>query len=224
MLTITDPARVHDVLTDPRHSVPAAPQARRGGVGWLRANVARFATPRRHRSLRALAEAELAAVTPEALRTAARDWRGGRAGPSVPLLARALGRTVDAHDVALVARHYQPHNGLAPREADDAVLRLVAACRGEDGDDERTAARIGLLVQACEPTNALAERAALRRGSAPIAVAEVLAADPPVRLTRRVTPTGELVALDLSAAGLPFGAGAHACPGRARPGHRCGLS
>lgn len=216
MLTVTDPERVTAMLTDPRYTVPAVAEAKRPGVAWLRANVARFATPRRHRSLRALAEAELATVPPDALRLAARAWCGGRTGPAVPLLAEALGLPVAAADVALVAKHYQPHTGVVPREADDAVIRLVTACGGgEDGGDERTAARIGLLVQACEPTNVLAERAARREGHAAAVVADVLATDPPVRETRRFTPSGELVSLHLAAAGLPFGAGAHGCPGRA---------
>ncbi|NIJ10326.1 hypothetical protein FHU38_000670 [Saccharomonospora amisosensis] len=211
MLTVTDPARVYAILTDPRYTVPAVADAAGSGVAWLRANVARFATPRRHRRLRALAEAELATVAPGALRSAACAWRGGRTGP-VPLLAEALGLPVAAEDVAVVARHYQPHTGVPPGEADNAMSRLAVACRGGYGDgDERTAARIGLLVQAYEPTNLLAERAVRRGGSAP--VAEVLAAEAPVRETRRFTPTGEPVVLDLAAAALPFGAGAHACPG-----------
>ncbi|EHR52924.1 hypothetical protein SacmaDRAFT_4750 [Saccharomonospora marina XMU15] len=214
MFTVTDPARVHAILTDPRHTVPAVADAAGPGVAWLRANVARFAPPRRHRRLRALAEAELATVAPGALRSAARAWRGGRTGPSVPLLAEALGLPVAADDVALVSRHYQPHTGVVPGEADEAVRRLASACRGGYGaGDERTAARIGLLVQACRPTDLLAERATRRGG--PAAVAEVLAAEAPVRETRRCTPTGELVALDLAAARLPFGAGAHTCPGMA---------
>jgi hypothetical protein len=52
-------------------------------------------------------------------------------------------------------------------------------------------------------------------------VAQALRADPPVRLTRRITPSGETIAVDLTVAGddpaghLAFGYGQRACPGSA---------
>ncbi|HET9140618.1 MAG TPA: hypothetical protein VFO68_14730, partial [Actinophytocola sp.] len=79
--------------------------------------------------------------------------------------------------------------------------------------DEATAARIGLLVQACDATAGLVRNAGERGadGTPEETVAATLREDPPVRSTRRVRD-GEPVTVDLST--LPFGAGPHACPGR----------
>lgn len=85
--------------------------------------------------------------------------------------------------------------------------------------DEPTAARIGVLVQACEPTAALIERARHRP------IADVLRDDPPLRATRRqatirtvvggvTVEPGEIVRVRL-AGDLAFGAGPRRCPGRA---------
>lgn len=171
------------VLTDPRYTVPAVPDASEG-VAWLRASVVRFSDGPAHERRRALVVAELAAVDPRALA----EHRG--TGP-VEILAGALGLSVDPEDVDLVARSYQPHTAVTP-EADEAVARLVDACGGWD---ERTANRIGLLVQACAATAAL-----------------VAGVRPPVPVTRRIAPDGTLVEVDLTE--HPFGLGAHACPGR----------
>ncbi|PRY44020.1 hypothetical protein [Umezawaea tangerina] len=171
-------------LTDPRYTVPPVPAADQG-VAWLRASVARFCDGPAHERRRALVVAELAAVDPRTL--------AGRRGSSpVAVLAEALGLAVAPEDVELVAGCYQPHTAVTP-EADDAVARLVEACGGVP--DERTANRIGLLVQACAATAAL-----------------VAGVHPPVPVTRRVAPDGTLVVVDLT--DHPFGLGAHACPGR----------
>ncbi|MCU4187015.1 isocitrate lyase/phosphoenolpyruvate mutase family protein [Acidiferrimicrobium sp. IK] len=94
----------------------------------------------------------------------------------------------------MVAGSYQPHTAITA-EADRAVDRLVVACGGVR--DEHTACRIGLLVQAAGAMPALIE-----------------GRNPPVDATRRVTPTGETIELGLN--GIAFGAGRHACPGRAQ--------
>lgn len=105
-----------------------------------------------------------------------------------------------------VAQAYQPGAGDDGR-ADPAVERLVAIFGGER--DERTAARIGLLVQACAATVALIERTRHRP------VEEVLRDDPPVPFTKRQRiDGGEIVVVPL-AGGLAFGAGPRACPGKA---------
>ncbi|WAL67867.1 isocitrate lyase/phosphoenolpyruvate mutase family protein [Amycolatopsis cynarae] len=171
------------MLTDPDYRVPTVPDAD-SGVGWLRAHVVRFSEGAAHQRRRALAERHLATVDVRSLR---------RPGNPVANLAEALGlpRSVAA-DVAVVAASYQPHTTVT-RKADEAVARLVADCGGSW--DEDTANRIGLLVQACDATNAL-----------------IAGRQPPVPVTRRVTPTGEIVEVDLTA--TPFGAGRHACPGR----------
>jgi hypothetical protein len=106
----------------------------------------------------------------------------------VGALALALGISGDVEDaVARVAAVYLTGGP----GADDAVAALVAAIG--PGDPEAVAADIAILVQASRATAALIE-----------------GRDPPVPSTRRIGPDGE-VELDL--AGLPFGAGRHACPG-----------
>lgn len=172
------------------------------GVAWLRAHVARFSTGEDHRRRRALAVAELDQVDPGELGRRAAE----RGGHPVEVLADALGLPVCVADVDLVAASYQPHSPLAPG-ADEAVSRLVEACGG--APDEATAARIGLLVQACAATSELVRAAAELGGDGAESVRAVLRDDPPVRFTRR---GGALV--DLASAGLPFGAGPHACPGQ----------
>jgi hypothetical protein len=122
-------------------------------------------------------------------RLAAIDPAGlARDGSPVRALALALGIAAEVEDaVAAVAAVYLTGGP----GADDAVARLVDAVG--PGDPEAVAADISILVQACRATAALIE-----------------GRDPPVPSTRRVGPDGE-VELDL--AGLPFGAGRHACPG-----------
>ena len=199
MTTVTDPDRVHALLGDPVAPVPFATS----GVAWLRAHVARFASGEEHRRRRARAVAELERIPPAVLVRRAAE----RGGHPVEVLADALGLPVRLADVQAVAASYQPHTTVTP-EADEAVARLVATAGGEW--DERTAARIGLLVQACDATATLVRRARDRG----MKVEDVLRDDPPVRFTRRAPLHGGTVVLDLATAGLPFGAGPHACPGR----------
>jgi hypothetical protein len=172
------------------------------GVAWLRAHVARFSAGEDHRRRRGLAVAELSRVDPgELARRAAQ-----RGGHPVEVLADALALPVRLEDVDLVAACYQPHTPLVPG-TNEAVSRLIEACGGTP--DEATAARIGLLVQAYAATGALVRAAVERGGDGEDSVRAVLRDDPPVRFTRR---GGALV--DLASAGLPFGAGPHACPGQ----------
>jgi cytochrome P450 len=133
-------------------------------------------------------------------------------------------------DVAEAAQAYQPHVEADIAAADRAVARLVSACGGVA--DEATAARIGLLVQACDATAGLVDRAFVaasrQHGATPDdLLAAVLRDDPPVRATRRLVlratrvgstpvPAGAIVSLDLTGdAQLPFGSGLRPCPGRA---------
>lgn len=173
-----------EVLEDPSYVVPPVP-AGAHGVAWLRSQVVRFSEGTAHRRRRALTERLL----DELLVNPA--WHHS---PTV-VLAVSLGlppTVVD--DVGLVASSYQPHLPVTP-EADEAVERLVELCGGRD---ERTAAVICLLVQAHDATRALIE---VRAGRQPA---------PPVPVTRRVSPAGDLVEVDLTEA--PFGRGRHACP------------
>ncbi len=174
-----------DILGDPRYRVPDVPPAHRG-VAWLRANVARFSEGDDHTRRRALVADLVSTVAIDRVR---------RPGSPVANLAEALGVRANPAliaDVSRVAAAYQPH---APQhsDADDAIARLVERCGG--GWDERTAALIGVLVQACDATQAMID-----------------GINPPVPHTRRVAPDGEVVLVDLAAA--PFGAGRHQCPGQ----------
>jgi cytochrome P450 len=216
---------------DERYRMPPVGPAA-AGIGWLRATVPRFSDGPTHRRRRAYAVAMLERLDPAALaRDAAAETgavleRIAAAGTgrepvdlmsvvARPVPVAVLGRALAVHDddltarVAAAARAYQPdHDGGrdADRRADAAVDALAAGDRSED-----SAARIGLLVQACEATAALV-RNGLRAGTRTGAVAAALRDDPPVPRTRRVR-AGEVVAVDLR--GYPFGAGPHACPGQA---------
>ncbi|HCT77432.1 MAG TPA: hypothetical protein DGT23_12735 [Micromonosporaceae bacterium] len=79
--------------------------------------------------------------------------------------------------------------------AADEPLRELVELLGP-GDPEVIAARIGVLVQACDATAALVENG-LR---------------PPPRTTKRLAPDGTLLTLDLT--GNPFGAPPRECPGQ----------
>lgn len=198
------------VLTDPDFVVPPVPAAATG-IAWLRATVGRFSTGEVHERRRALSVAILDAIPPESLRT-------GGAQP-VATLARAMGVAEPVEPVAELVRDaaqaYQPGTG-DEALADAAVDRLVAHLGGYD---EPTAARIGVLVQACAATEVLVERARHRP------VEDVLRDDPPVPATKRqalaaatvgdiAVDAGEVVRVRL-AGDLAFGAGPRRCPGRA---------
>ncbi|WP_433193179.1 hypothetical protein ACQP1G_31165 [Nocardia sp. CA-107356] len=208
MNLITEPDRVREVLTSaPMPAVPRTAQS--VGIGWLRATVARFCDGLDHERRRALVVAELARLSPEVLRERVRTVEGEL--PHVRVLAQALGiQDISVSAVAVAAAHYQPHEPDSA-EADRAVAELVAACGAVA--DERTAARISLLIQACQATGALVDNA--RRfegtGTADEIIARTMVEDPPVRRTRRVVE-GAPVEVDLT--GLGFGAGPHICPGR----------
>jgi hypothetical protein len=173
-----------EILDDPSYVVPPVP-AGAHGVVWLRSQVVRFSEGTAHQRRRALTERLLdeLLVNP--------TWHDS---PTV-VLAVSLGLPPTAvDDVGLVASSYQPHLPVT-READEAVERLVEQCGARD---ERAAAVICLLVQAHDATRALIE---VRSGARPA---------PPVPVTRRISPDGELVEIDL--ADTPFGRGRHACP------------
>lgn len=197
------------VLNDPAFVVPPVPPGL-WGIGWLRATVGRFSGGAEHRRRRALSVAVLDAIPVEALRSS---------GPAHPVaaLARAMGAEEPVVDLVRdVAQAYLPGTGDELR-ADQAVDRLVAVFGGVF--DEPTAARIGVLVQACNATAALIERARHRP------VEEVLRDDPPVPVTKRqatvaatvdglTVEAGEVVEVCLGGE-LAFGAGPRRCPGRA---------
>ncbi|MFF2141226.1 hypothetical protein [Kitasatospora sp. NPDC058190] len=226
-----DFSRYEDVtaaLADPALVPPPATPGPYGTVAWLRAAVARFSAGGPHARRRALVLADLERLDPVALRVAA----AGGYGTDVRLrvvrvLAAALGLAEPeavARDVKAVSRAYFEPAPDDP-EADAAVARLLPAMG--DADEETAANRIGLLVQACDATATLVERA--RRH--PDGLAGALREDSPVREMRRfaaretevggvAVPAGAHVLLDVAAAQqsdrepLAFGAEPRLCPGR----------
>lgn len=175
-----------DVLTDPAYRVPE-PEPADHGMAWLRGHVVRFCEGEEHARRREQTQAVIDAVA----------YAPFVQSPTHSLLA-ALGLPGRfAADVALASAAYQPHAPQSP-EADAAADRLVAACGGRS---EQAATRVCVLVQAHAACTALAER--IRLGSDA----------PPLAATRRVTPAGEQVEVDLADA--HFGRGAHRCPGEA---------
>ena len=184
------------VLDDPAYTVPPPPPAGPvGSLSWLRATVSRFAAGPDHARRRAMIVARLAALDPAALRERARET-----GDATFTLAEALGASdarAAADAVAEIAPHYNPPRPTeAPAAADAAVARLLALLPA--APPEAAAQQIAILVQSHAATAAL------------IAAGGALD-PPPVPLTRRIAPTGELVEVDLT--GKPFGAGPRACPG-----------
>lgn len=201
---ITDRHQVSAALADPAFTIPPVPEGGPvGGIRWLRRNVARFADGAVHRHRRQqvtgmldeLAPAVSRKVAAERTRAVFDDARGqpvdvmARVARVVPVevLAAALDLPpVPVSDVAVAAEAYQP--GGAEEHADEAVARLVEVLGGVA--DEVTAARIGLLVQACDATAGLVGNAVLTMLRAPAGhpadkiVAGTLRWTPPVRATR----------------------------------------
>jgi cytochrome P450 len=223
-VTITGHAEAHAVLVDPRFTVPPLPpEASAGLMGWLREHVGRFSTGEAHARRRGYAVTVLAGIDPMTLRRRATELAdNGRPPEQVPViaLAEALGvpcaekdAAVDA--VATVARGYFPGTD-AGAAGEAAVAYLIGVFGG--AADEPTAARIGLLAQACQATAGLITNAL--RGSA--ALEATLRDDPPVRALRRQNvASGAIVEIDVAAANrdaadghLTFGAGPRECPGR----------
>jgi cytochrome P450 len=240
---ITAPEDVRAVLNDPAFIVPPVPgDGSRGGIGWLRATVSRFSGGDTHSRRRSLATDELAKIDTDLLRRGALERTGSllethggaidvmamvaRVVP-VELLAEAIGLPagLSAH-VKTIAQAYHPNVDVSPA-ADQAVTELIDACGGVT--DEITAARIGLLVQACDATAGLAGNAvfAMLQGkigsSSESTVVGALRRNPPVRITRRQAAAttrvggdvvaGTFVTLDLTGGNLAFGAGPRKCPG-----------
>jgi len=225
---------VRAILADPAYVVPPAPPASEvGTLAWLRAHVTRFCEGEAHDRRLALAEREIAGLDPASLRRTAAELTAAelaRHKNSEPIDVMPLARRVPAAALA---------SGLGLAQADiggavDAMLRAVSGYLNPDlagpdadrsvaflvktfgpGEPEALANRIGLLMQACDATAALIGNALIAafadEGTVEEIIARTLACDPPTLRTRRLSPDGELVTLDIS--GCTFGAGRRPCPG-----------
>ena len=161
----------------------------------------------------------------------------------VAALAERLGFDRPDDVPPLVAVVAAPYASAADSDAADAAIvrllaasprRPAAATRAADNLDDESddlddgALRTQLLVQAFAATAALVQGAVLRAATTPAAATDQLLAvtlrdDPPVRLTRRVGPDGDVVTVRLDGPDrdartgdvprtLAFGAGRRGCP------------
>ncbi len=170
------------------------PPAGPGAAYWLRSRVARFSSGSAHTHRRALAVAEIARVDPRhAARLAASRIAAGDSVRQAIIKAFSLVPDEAVDLIIDVAPSYfdptRPESSLEP------LLNLLGSAPGDPAADI-LAARIGVLVQACEATAALIENDLI----------------PPARTTKRVAPDGTLITLDLT--DLPFGAPPRECPGK----------
>jgi cytochrome P450 len=213
---------VERVLADPRFEVPAAPPGDHG-LAWLRAAASRFANGAAHARRRALVEAELGRLDPDALRREARrrtdavlDGAGGpievMSDVARPVPVATLGSALGIADGALeravadaivIAPAYL--TGVADEGVDAAAERLRGLL--DRGGSEESAAAIAVLAQACEATAGLIGNAVVLaterpplRGDVEALLQEVLLRAAPLRLMRRISRQGEPVTLDLDAA------------------------
>lgn len=204
-LALADTALVPALVAPPvQHGPP-------GTMPWLRAAVSRFADGETHARRRALIEAELARLDPDALRTAA-----AHAEPQLDVrlrvvrtLADAMGLAEPDRVAAAVVRVAAVYFGGDDPAADEAVAWLLDHVPAPDA--EAAANRICLLVQACDATATLVAHAGHHAGAAAAVLRETLRHDPPARIIRRVAArdtrvadtdiaAGELVLLDIAAA------------------------
>jgi cytochrome P450 len=192
-VTFVRHADVAAVLADERFQVPPMPPAGADiDMMWLRATVSRFSEGPAHRRRRGLCQIELDRISPSALRAeAARISRFVPAEEvAVEVLAASLGLQTPVYEpVFRAAAGYLPGMDGGPL-GDDAVKQLVAMFGG--AADESTAARIALLLQACNATATLIVHAMAAwqkwqpQADAAAIVAETLRYDPPVPVMRRL--------------------------------------
>ncbi|MGV3571724.1 MAG: cytochrome P450 [Ramlibacter sp.] len=182
------------------------------------------------------------AAVDEAARAAALDLRG-RVDADALLTAlpvQAMARLLGVRDLDETVRCVHAFvqgiaAGASPAAldaADRACETLMAQGEAQGLDAARAANRIALMQQALDATagfignavHLLQRQPDLAAADLQAVVAEVALADPPVHNTRRFAAqalelggqsiaAGEGLLLLLAAADLPFGAGAHACPG-----------
>ncbi len=254
-MQVTTHAAARATFADPNLTVPpvtvAPAHEATTGMAWLRATVARFSSGPTHTRRRTLTIDQLSTIDIPTLRGSAHARTTEILAPhgtdpvdlmptvarTLPteLVAAALNLPATPAAVAAIARAYP--TGAADPAADAAVHSLITATA-----DETIAARIGLLAQTYDATAGLIGNAAfimLRDelgDPAEAILAETLRHTPPVRATKRVTPNGDPIDINLDAANrdpsvfpapdefdptranrddhLDFGFGPHSCPGR----------
>jgi hypothetical protein len=200
-MLITHPDLIRAAFAHP-DLVP--PPAGPGATFWLRSRVARFSHGPDHVRRRALAEALIASVDPAA--AAARAVALVRAGSPVrEAVVRSLGLVPESQIGAVlkVAGAYFDPSLPAP-----SCETEVGAEAGADVEaDEERAARIGVLVQACDATAVLVEQRMRPKGR----VTKRLALRD-LDLEGTFIAAGTMVTLELG--DLIFGAPPRECPGR----------
>ncbi|MCP2636541.1 hypothetical protein K0817_008155 [Microbacterium sp. HD4P20] len=221
-VVIRDAAAIVAALEDPALVPP--PRSGGGAALQLRASMARFSPPAEHPARRAAVVAAIGRIEPDAVAHAA----------TVFTLARLDPGGVDAvSDIAAVVpttalSSFLPVLDGQPPASEFDIVAAVAAMVGVIGHGAPVTARAdaavsalvarfgvegaSLLYQNYDATAALITTRLVARASGRAAV-------PAVPRTKRVaahphgaTGSGE-VTLEIGAAGLPFGAGSHRCPG-----------
>lgn len=193
MLTGLDPAGLRSAA---HAAVRAGISPDQVGYVPVRVLAARLGVPERDLDAAVAAVRTVAAAYPP----------GSPAVPGADAAVTTLARLLPPGGPTTPAR-LLPSSG--PTEAGAAGARRPARLAGTGaGLDEQTAARIGLLVQACEATAGLIAntlRAVPDTPEWPVAdvLAEVLRHDPPVRATRRVCAADTAVGSVLLTAGTP---------------------
>ncbi|WP_316574107.1 isocitrate lyase/PEP mutase family protein [Nocardia canadensis] len=124
-----------------------------------------------------------------------------------PVRAHVAARAAVVDDMAFPDRTASPvHADRGPGDDEESGSEPPT-------EDERIAARICILVQACAATGELVAAARASHLGAPAdRPALIMATTPPLRATRRLVD-GVVTELDLRHPGLGFGAGPHRCPG-----------
>lgn len=234
-LVLFSPAEITGALSDERLVPPPAPAS--DVTMALRARMARFSPPSLHGPRRAAVETAIAAVDVGAAaerakrEVVARIERAGERSHRVEVITM-IGRPVPVATIAAAVG--VPHGdldevvrdvdaiaavigrGLAPCvEADEAVDRLTARFAAHPLD---TVAVLSILYQSMDATAALVATRLIDRvdaGLSPVPLARtVRVAATAADVAGRQVSTGTPVHLEIGTAGLWFGAGSHACPGR----------
>lgn len=205
------------VLSDVRYEIPAVTDtAPLGTIAWLRGSVSRFTNGEDHARRRAILVGEAETLVPAVLRADAERRAAAIIDASaaagslevmtavarrVPMavLAAALGAgdpdSAAAAAVVAAAAYFPGADPERERAGDDSTAELVRMLG--PGDEEVIAARIAVLVQACDATAALIAAAVCTVLPPGVAsgqvtptdaiVAEVARLNPPARRLRRVS-------------------------------------